>query len=278
MEKVFIDVFRTAALQAGAVARRLQGQVPLRNKLGGTPESAALTAVDLATQDVILLALRERMPDVAVDAEEDTESVRLFAPAGGGRPLVVIDPVDGTLNYARGESEYAVMGSLVRDGVVTAAVVYFPEWGEVYTAARGAGCWRQRDREDGRAPEPVAVSDGGSRVLVGPNAPKTLHAALSAEGFDVHVSRCSAVDSSAPATGRASAALSLGRADRRRALALLCTTEAGGVVRCGGRNWAGEDAEGGLEAPCIVAASADLAQRIEHLLERWSRRRPWRRS
>src|SRR5688572_7819916 len=113
---MFIDAFSLAARQAGAVARRLQGEVRLRQKGGSTPESAALTAVDLATQDVILLALRRALPDVAVDAEEDTETVALFEPAAPGRALVVIDPVDGTLNYSAGSTDYAVMGSLVADG------------------------------------------------------------------------------------------------------------------------------------------------------------------
>jgi hypothetical protein len=83
-------------------------------------------------------------------------------------------------------------------------------------------------------------------------------------GYEVAVSRCSAVDSSAPATNRAAAAVSPGRPCRRRAIGFLLTTEAGGVVKIGERLWQGEDpltfATGG--GPNVVASSLELAEKI----------------
>src|SRR5688572_24641297 len=109
----FVEVFRVAALQAGQVARYLQGQVQKHEKPGEvTAESAALTAVDLAAQDVILHQLWAAEPRLRIDAEEDTELVSRFQDAPEDAPLVVIDPVDGTLNYTLGSQDYAVMGSL----------------------------------------------------------------------------------------------------------------------------------------------------------------------
>ena len=75
-ESRFIEVFRLCALQAGSVARYLQGKVTVEQKAGqGSPEAAALTAVDLATQDVILQALAAALPELAVDAEEDVAAL-----------------------------------------------------------------------------------------------------------------------------------------------------------------------------------------------------------
>ena len=65
-EKQFIEVFRLAALQAGALARRLQGEISGETKKNfSTPEGAALTQVDLAAQDVILHLLHETFPQGA---------------------------------------------------------------------------------------------------------------------------------------------------------------------------------------------------------------------
>ena len=87
-EKHFIEVFRLAALQAGSLARRLQGEIqPQTKKNFTTPESAALTAVDLAAQDVILHLLHQAFPEVAIDAEEETDTVHLFPPFREDRPL-----------------------------------------------------------------------------------------------------------------------------------------------------------------------------------------------
>ncbi len=49
-----------------------------------------------------------------------------FPPEDGHRPLIIIDPIDGTLNYYRGSDDYAVMAALCREELYQAAVVYFP--------------------------------------------------------------------------------------------------------------------------------------------------------
>lgn len=263
-ETAFIDVFRLAALQAGAVARHLRGKVKAERKGGHNPESEALTAVDLATQDVILHALKARLPDVAVDAEEDTPLAHAFAPPDG-RPLVVIDPVDGTLNYIRGSDDYAVMGALIRDGVFTASVIYFPEHGTLYHAVRGGGC------HGGPlgAPRRLQVSTPVDLLMVSPGVRGAAEEALGAVGIPVERCRCSAVDSSAPATGRARAAVSDRRPDRRRALGYLLTVEAGGVVHIGGRRWSGEDPATLPAADwAVIAESEETAARVADALRR----------
>lgn len=261
----FVEVFRVAALQAGQVARYLQGQVENRQKPSEkSAESAALTAVDLATQDVILLQLLAAAPHLAVDAEEDTTLVRRFANAPPEAALVVIDPVDGTLNYTLGSPDYAVMGALVVDGHYQAAVVAFPAYQELYSAVRGGGAWVEREgglREQLVAPVPT------NRVLVSPRVSDAARTRLQAEFPEVLLSRCSAVDSSVVALGRARAAVSEGRSDRRRAVGYLISAECGGVTFHGERRWQGEDPETlPLDAaPSITAESAPTARRVLEL-------------
>ncbi|HLV22386.1 MAG TPA: inositol monophosphatase family protein [Polyangiaceae bacterium] len=262
----FIEVFRLAALQAGAVARYLQGKVGRERKAGqGSPEAEALTAVDLATQDVILHQLRAHLPDVAVDAEEDTPLVDAFDPPAHDRSLVVIDPIDGTLNYSRGSRDYAVMGALIEDGLYRAAVIYFPEYEALYAAARGGGATVERAGERARA---VRVADLPDRVLVSPRVGDGAERRLSRHATEIVVSRCSAVDASAPVLGRAKAAVSEARADRRRAIGFLITEEAGGFTLFGDLPWEGRDPEllPADAGPTITAADPQLAWSIREAL------------
>jgi fructose-1,6-bisphosphatase/inositol monophosphatase family enzyme len=140
-----------------------------------------------------------------------------------------------------------------------ATVVHFPAWDETYWAQRGRGCWRRRGKLD---PERVQVSDSGNVVLASPRVPTSWRESLSQAGFDVSVSRCSAVDSALPATARGIASVTRHRPDRRRALPLLLTTEAGGVVTWGERPWEGEDPRVDGEGPCVAACSRAIADRV----------------
>lgn len=266
----FIEVFRLAALQVGCAAERLQDEVTLRQKPGhASPEGSALTAVDLAAQDVILHLLHAALPGIAVDAEEDTETLQLFPKVDKDLPLVVIDPIDGTLNYANGSKDYAVMGAYVQDGIYTAAVVYFPASRQLFWAQRGRGCWQQTADHDTRQ---VRLDGAPSKVNVTSHFPESWISNLREIGYEVEISRCSAVDSSAPVNGRAAAAVSLGKLGRRRAIGMLLTLEAGGVVKINGRDWQAEDPLGlGDRGPIVVADSEQTASRILHALKKSAR-------
>ncbi|MFO7654961.1 MAG: inositol monophosphatase family protein [Candidatus Krumholzibacteriia bacterium] len=273
----FLHAFRLAALQAGAVARRLQGEIAALQKSGErSPEGAALTAADLATQDLILLLLQSEFPDLAVDAEEDTATRDLFQPEGTGRPVCVVDPIDGTYNYARGSRDYAVMGGWLRDEAFQAAVVHFPAWGEserghTFWGSRGGGAWFQ---EGDGPPLPARLDAPRNRILVAPYLERTLGDArlqrLTDEGFEVEISRCSAVDATAPVNGRAAAAAAPGPSSRRRPSGLYVTLCAGGTVLVDGRPWHGEDPRAGMIGAGVVVTAADpvLARRIHDLLTR----------
>ncbi len=260
----FTEVFRAAARQAGAVARRLQGEVRHQVKHGGSPEAEALSVADLACQDVLLLRLAESWSDAAMDAEEETESVQRFAGEGGGRPVIVVDPIDGTLNYLRGSHDYAVMGALIADGRLQASVIEYPAWRVTYWATLGGGCWRQRH---GGEAERVTLGELPAVALVPPHPGEALVAGLRELGLEAEPSRCSAVDAGAPAVGRARGSVQYGAPDRRRAIGFLLTTEAGGAVAFADGPWEGEDPKGRARGAHAVGASADLARRLVRLVE-----------
>jgi fructose-1,6-bisphosphatase/inositol monophosphatase family enzyme len=178
---------------------------------------------------------------------------------------VVIDPVNGTLNYSRGSSDYAVMGAWLADGACRSAVVHFPSSGKIFSASQGRGCQGERE---GTGLKEAGIGSLPSRVLVTPRVPEDRRHALRASGFEVEVSRCSAVDATAPLLGRACAALSLGRPDRRRSVGFLLTREAGGAVWTGDRWWTGEDPRRMEDFPGVTLVSGDreTAERLLRVL------------
>ena len=63
---------------------------------------------------------------------------------GAGGRRWIIDPVDGTRDFVRGNRLWANLIALEVDGVVELGVATFPALDEVYWAVRGQGAWRAR--------------------------------------------------------------------------------------------------------------------------------------
>jgi len=92
-----------------------------------------VTAADRAAEAVILACLRGAYPNASVLAEESG------AMAGTSSERWIVDPLDGTTNYAHGYPLYCVSIAYERDGEVLAGVVYAPALDECYAAERGGG-------------------------------------------------------------------------------------------------------------------------------------------
>ncbi len=104
-----------------------------------------VTAADRASEAVILRTLRAAFPNASVLAEESGRY------EGTSDERWVVDPLDGTTNYAHGYPLYCVSIGFERAGELLAAVVYVPTTNECFTAERGAGA-RLNDA-------PISVSD-----------------------------------------------------------------------------------------------------------------------
>jgi myo-inositol-1(or 4)-monophosphatase len=101
-----------------------------------------LTEADLAMQSRLQAALAERHPEIALLGEEmeAAEQEALLAEAGSGAAgLWVLDPLDGTSNYAAGIPLFSVSLALMRHGRIEAGIVYDPAHDESFAALRGHG-------------------------------------------------------------------------------------------------------------------------------------------
>lgn len=95
-----------------------------------------VTSSDLAVQHYLTEQLRLHYPEVGfLCEEEDLNEV------SGHEAVWVIDPIDGTANYARGNENCCVSVALVEKGEPILGVVYSPWRGELYTARKGKGAF-----------------------------------------------------------------------------------------------------------------------------------------
>jgi myo-inositol-1(or 4)-monophosphatase len=120
------------ARAAGAIQReRYETDVRIGTK------SAAIdlvTEVDHACEALMVETLRAERPDDAVLAEEGRGQDRADAAWRW-----IIDPLDGTTNYAHGYPRFCVSIGVEQRGVRSVGVVYDPLLEELYTAVRGQG-------------------------------------------------------------------------------------------------------------------------------------------
>lgn len=97
------------------------------------------TKADLDSQEVIIRMLTTAFPDIAVVAEEGDPTI-------SDKTFWLIDPIDGTVDYAnRGESWGPIIG-LVRDGRPSCGVIYQPVRDVLVIVLRGGGCYRNDER------------------------------------------------------------------------------------------------------------------------------------
>jgi myo-inositol-1(or 4)-monophosphatase len=96
-----------------------------------------VTEADRQSEAVIIEAIRSRYPDDAILAEESGEhhAIAGEAPTSGRGRVWIIDPLDGTVNYANGIPFFCVSIALVVDGRPSVAVVADPTRGEVLAAS-----------------------------------------------------------------------------------------------------------------------------------------------
>jgi myo-inositol-1(or 4)-monophosphatase len=140
----WLDVARDAAGHATALLRAAR---PADVRTKSNPRDL-VTEWDLRSEEVIRERLTVRTPDIAILGEEQGGQ----AAGDGARWLV--DPIDGTVNFAHGLPLWAVSIGLEVAGRPLVGVVAAPALGYTFFARRGGGAFL----DTGAGPEPIAVS------------------------------------------------------------------------------------------------------------------------
>jgi 3'(2'), 5'-bisphosphate nucleotidase len=122
-----------------------------------------VTEADRRGEALILRRLAERFPDVPVVSEEDASE--FGTPEKIGPRFFLVDPLDGTKAFVRGDEHWTVNIGLIEDGRPVAGAVSAPAWDRTwYTTAGGA---EQRTISTGAA-QPIRVRSwpGGQAICV----------------------------------------------------------------------------------------------------------------
>jgi myo-inositol-1(or 4)-monophosphatase len=95
-----------------------------------------VTEADHLSEAMIVEAIQARFPDDAILAEESGEhrAVAGEAPTSGRGRVWIVDPLDGTVNYANGIPVFCVSIGLVIDGVPAVGVILDPTRGDEFAA------------------------------------------------------------------------------------------------------------------------------------------------
>jgi fructose-1,6-bisphosphatase/inositol monophosphatase family enzyme len=95
-----------------------------------------VTEVDHLSEELILDAIRSRYPGDGILAEESGEhhTVAGDAPTTGQGRVWIVDPIDGTINYANGIPMFCVSIGLAVDGVPAVGIVHDPTRAETFAA------------------------------------------------------------------------------------------------------------------------------------------------
>lgn len=156
---VDLEVVKDIALGAGEIlVQKLHSGVSVEAK--GSID--LVTDADKASEAYVVEALRKRFPRHGILAEEGGRT------EGSSDYLWVIDPLDGTTNFAHGFLYFCVSIALVKGEEMVLGVVYDPVRRECFVAEKGSGAFLN-----------------GRRITV--SRASTLHSSLLATGFPYEI-------------------------------------------------------------------------------------------
>lgn len=233
-----------------AVAAAEAGAAELRRRYRDDDDEAdhrsddVKAAADVAAEDRMLPVVRRAFPDHAVFAEESGEFP-------GQRYRWILDPLDGTNNFAAGLPSFASSVAVEDDDGPLLAAVVLPATGERYVAHRDEGVRYQGERVG--ADSDVATEAATATVIIGRAVPRDPDIAASADAVRAGLrGECKrVVDSWAPtvhsglfARGRIQVLAQFHPDEEERAVTDLFASEADAAVRReGALTLAASDAE-----------------------------------
>jgi 3'(2'), 5'-bisphosphate nucleotidase len=103
-------------------------------------DQSVVTDADSAAEAIILAGLHAALPNCTVVAEEEVAAGKITAATP---EFWLVDPLDGTREFAAGGNHFAVNIGLVREGRPVLGVVRVPATSETFSGIVGSGAWRE---------------------------------------------------------------------------------------------------------------------------------------
>jgi fructose-1,6-bisphosphatase/inositol monophosphatase family enzyme len=137
------------------IAPRFQRLAPAEvfGKPSAEDPTDLVTAADRAAEAELTLRLPELVPGSTVVGEEAVAAEPgTLQRLRGEQPVWVVDPLDGTRNFAAGHGPFGTMVVLVERGQLLVSGIYLPEGDRLFLAERGLGTFYNGERIAPRAP------------------------------------------------------------------------------------------------------------------------------
>jgi myo-inositol-1(or 4)-monophosphatase len=221
----YAEVGTETALEAGKL---LMAKLRSGFKIAHKGETDLVTEADLAAEKLIVSRLRDAFPGHAILAEEN------HSEAKRGSRTWIIDPLDGTTNYAHGYPAFAVSIGLEIDGELHWGIVYDPNREECFTARRGQGAFcngaRLRVSQAPRVGSSLLVTGFPYDIRTNPDNNLDYFAGFMLRSQAVRRIGSAALDFSYIAAGRFDGFWEIDLRPWDMAAGVLIAQEAGGVV------------------------------------------------
>lgn len=205
---------------------RALGQGDVREKKPGDP----VTIADTEAEQELTRRLKTVLPGAnALGEESVAEDPSRLAWLAADAPLWIIDPIDGTANFVRGNSGFAVIVALARRGAVEGGWIYNPLGDVMISALKGGGAWSAGRRLQVKRDVPPEKLTGAAygRTKSGVRAGRALNDSGRIRG--VHNQGCSGLEYMAIAQGMAQFSLHSRSLPWDHAAGMLIVHEAGGL-------------------------------------------------
>jgi len=128
----YLKTAEKAARIAGKLILGYRGNADISEKSANN----LVTEADYKAQEAIIKTIRESYPDHSIIAEEKDLTAKWDA-----EHLWIIDPLDGTNNFAHNIPHYCVSIAYANFGHVKAGIIFDPERKEMFTALKGEGAF-----------------------------------------------------------------------------------------------------------------------------------------
>lgn len=131
-----------------------------------------VTIADVEAERALSHGLTALLPAALVGEEAVAQTPALLAALEGEGAVWVIDPVDGTANFAAGNPRFAVIVALVVDGCTVMGWIYDPMGGRMVVAEAGQGAWLDGSRLSVLSEVPLAEMRGSVKRAGGSQPPR----------------------------------------------------------------------------------------------------------
>lgn len=138
MRHSYKDVAIKAAIKSGLFIKRSVGKIKTITYKG---RINIVTDVDVEAERIIMKIIRDAFPDHSILSEESKPISLVSSPYKW-----IIDPLDGTTNFAHAFPFFAVSIGLEKDGRMILGAVYDPSRDELFFAEKGKGAYLNKKR------------------------------------------------------------------------------------------------------------------------------------